>query len=572
MHKKILLLSTVFFLFIGWSSNPRTNTSICTVDNEQNQPQLAADGNGGAVIAWEDSRSGTDPDIYAQNIDSTGAVQWRTGGIQICGAIGPQRHPRLCADNSGGVIITWLDRRNGKNYDIYAQKIDANGRYRWTEDGVPLCSAPGDQYDPVPVPDGSGGAVIVWQDRRNGNNYDIYAQHIDSSGRVRWAADGAVICTEKEDQENPQAVSDGSGGAVITWQDRRSAEDYNIYVQRIDSDGRIQWTTGGVEICSAKNDQRGPRLVTDTKGGAVITWQDKRNGNDYDIYAQRVDDSGRTQWTANGVGICSAQNSQYDPCLASDTKGGAVIAWQDYRKGAECNFDAFAEQSNTQTAVCEVKHLNDWNIYAQHINSSGKVQWAVNGVAVSTANVDQYRPQAVPDGFGGTIVLWRAADKKNEHNIYAQRLNASGNAEWTQAGVAVSTADGDKYGALAAPDGKGGAIVTWYNKKEKNNSDIYAQKVCASGEIGGCYEPVAVIDADKFEGPAALIISFNSTNSYDPDGSITAWRWEFGDGQRASTKDVVHTYSKPGSYTVSLRVRDNNGKWSTIVKRKVTVS
>jgi hypothetical protein len=572
MHKKILLLSVVIFLFIGWSNNPGTNTSICTADNEQNRPHLVPDGNGGAVITWEDFRSGTDPDIYAQAIDSSGATQWRRSGIEICGAIGPQRHPRLTADNRGGVIITWLDRRNGKDYDIYAQRIDANGRYRWTEDGVALCTVAGDQYDPVPVPSGNGGAIIIWQDRRNGNNYDIYAQRIDSSGRVQWNENGVIICSDREDQENPRAVSDGNGGAVITWQDRRNANNYNIYAQRINAAGQAQWTANGVEICSADYDQRGPRLVSDNRGGAVITWQDKRNGKDYDVYAQRVDTSGRTQWTENGVAICSAENSQYDPCLASDARGGAVIAWQDYRKGTDCNFDAFAEQSNTKTAVCEEKHLNDWNIYAQHINSSGKVQWAANGVAVSTANVDQYRPQAAPDGFGGTIILWRAADKKNEHNIYAQRLNASGNAEWSQTGVAVSTAEGDKYGALAAPDGKGGAIVTWYNKKEKNNSNIYAQKVCASGEIGGCYEPVAVIDGDKFEGEAALTINFNGTDSYDPDGRITAWRWSFGDGQRASTQDAVHTYSTPGSYTVTLRVRDNNGKWSSTVRRRVTVN
>ncbi|NIM12567.1 MAG: hypothetical protein GTO45_10675 [Candidatus Aminicenantes bacterium] len=486
MHKKILLLIIVVPFCIGWTSNPVRNTAVCTADHEQKRPQLVSDGDGGAFVVWEDSRSGSDYDIYGQLIDSAGRSKWRAGGISICTAIGAQRYPQVAADSSGGFIITWFDRRNGRNYDIYAQRINGEGRIQWTANGVAICTAVGDQYDPMPVSDGTGGAFIVWQDRRNGNDYDIYAQRIDSSGRVQWDADGVGICTEKQDQDNLQAAADEKGGVVITWQDRRNGKDYDIYARRIDSSGRVQWRANGVEICTAEYDQRGPRLVSDTMGGAVFTWQDKRNGSDYDIYTQRIDSSGRVQWTANGIAICAAANSQYDPRLASDGKGGAYITWQDYRKGSDCNFDAFEEQTNFNLEICREKHLNDWNIYAQLINSSGRVQWAANGVGISTANIDQYKPQMAADGFGGTIVVWRAAEKENDHNIYAQRLTSSGKVQWTADGITVSSAPGDQYDPLLVSDGSGGAVVTWYDKRKGNNWDIYAQKLCASGRIGDC--------------------------------------------------------------------------------------
>jgi hypothetical protein len=487
MLRKILLLIIVVPFFIGWSSNPVVNTPVCTSDHEQKRPQLAADGSGGAVIVWEDSRSGTDYDIYGQLMDSSGAPKWRRGGIPICTALGAQHFPQLAADSSGGFIIAWYDRRGGKNYDIYAQRVDATGRIQWSTNGIAICTADQDQYDPMVVSDGEGGAIIVWQDRRNGNDYDIYAQRIDSAGRVQWNANGTVICIAKEDQDNPRLVSDSKGGAIITWQDRRSGNNYDIFAQRISPEGNVQWTGNGIEICNGENDQKEPQLTAGDNGETIITWQDKRNGKDNDIYAQRIDLAGTTQWTANGISICAAANDQYDPRLVSDGQGGAIITWQDYRKGSDCNFDAFAEQTDLKTTeICEEKQSNDWNIYAQRVDASGRVQWIANGVAICTANVDQFKPQPAADGLGGAIIIWRASDKANDHNLYAQHLDSSGALKWTAKGVAISTAPGNQFDPLLVADGDGGAVVTWYDRRREGDYDIYVQKICASGKIGEC--------------------------------------------------------------------------------------
>ena len=484
MIRKFFLLTIVVLCFIGWTNKPALNTPVCTADSEQKRPQLVSDGEGGGVIVWEDARTGSDYDIYAQRLDASGHVLWPANGIAVCKAIGLQHFPQITADSAGGYIVTWYDRRNGKNYDIYAQRIDANGISKWTRDGVAICTAEADQYDPIPVSDGRGGAIIIWQDRRGGNDYDIYGQRIDANGRLQWDTNGNVICAEKHDQENPRPVPDGKGGVVVTWQDRRGGNNYDIYAQRIDARGVVQWTANGIEICTAPEDQKSPESVSDDTGGTVITWQDKRKGGDYDIYAQRIDISGTIQWTANGVAICTADNSQYDPRLASDGSGGAIIAWQDYRKGADCTFDAFAQQTDHKPEMCDIKHLNDWNIYVQYINSSGKIQWAANGISLCTSNVDQFKPQLISDGIGGAIITWRGADKENDQNIYAQALTPSGKVKWNAAGVAVSTAPGDQFDPLLTTDGRGGAIIAWYDKRKGNAFDIYAQSVCVSGEIG----------------------------------------------------------------------------------------
>lgn len=54
-------------------------------------------------------------------------------------------------------------------------------------------------------------------------------------------------------------------------------------------------------------------------------------------------------------------------------------------------------------------------------------------------------------------------------------------------------------------------------------------------------------------------VTFNGSSSYDLDGSIVDYSWDFGDGQFQSGAVVVHAYSQIGNYTVILNVTDNDG-------------
>jgi hypothetical protein len=86
---------------------------------------------------------------------------------------------------------------------------------------VPLCSAGGAQFRPVSVSDGEGGAIVIWEDNRSGNQ-DLYAQRISADGAVLWTLDGVALCTATGDQWYPKIVSDSAGGAIVTWEDYRT--------------------------------------------------------------------------------------------------------------------------------------------------------------------------------------------------------------------------------------------------------------------------------------------------------------------------------------------------------------
>jgi PKD repeat protein len=71
--------------------------------------------------------------------------------------------------------------------------------------------------------------------------------------------------------------------------------------------------------------------------------------------------------------------------------------------------------------------------------------------------------------------------------------------------------------------------------------------------------PVAKAAASVTSGPAPLAVTFSSAGSTDPDGAITGYHWNFGDGTSSTAANPGKTFSAAGTYTVILTVTDDRG-------------
>jgi PKD repeat protein len=79
----------------------------------------------------------------------------------------------------------------------------------------------------------------------------------------------------------------------------------------------------------------------------------------------------------------------------------------------------------------------------------------------------------------------------------------------------------------------------------------------------GAIAPVAVISATPVTGSAPLVVSFNGTGSFDQDGSVVSYAWNFGDNTTGSGPTISKTYSTTGNYTAVLTVTDDSGLSAT---------
>ena len=271
---------------LQWDS---TGVPISTAAGRQEFPAIASDGDSGAIITWMDNRNYS-TEIYGQRVNSQGIVQWTINGIPVSNGSG-QAFPAMISDGSGGTVITWSNSTNSDYYSVYAQKINSNGQTLWTQPGILVSTVPQALGQQFIASDDSGGAIIGFQSfgiNSNVNDTSIYAQRIKADGSTQWTSKGIRICSDSASQSFPAITSDGNGGAIITWSDDRN--DYgDIFAQKISSNGAIKWPLIGEAVCTASELQEFPAIVSNGSGGAIITWEDSRNNNsNSDIYAQAI--------------------------------------------------------------------------------------------------------------------------------------------------------------------------------------------------------------------------------------------------------------------------------------------
>lgn len=93
---------------------------------------------------------------------------------------------------------------------------------------------------------------------------------------------------------------------------------------------------------------------------------------------------------------------------------------------------------------------------------------------------------------------------------------------------------------------------------------------CLSAFFNQPPEPaIAIADGSPY-GPAPLTVTFDISGSYDPDGEIVSFTFDFGDGSEpvegAEISELIeHTYDEPGNYLAELTLTDNHGATASIM-------
>ena len=373
--------------------------------------------------------------------------------------------------------------------------LPAVANAQWAETGTTVSAEKNDQRNVITCSDGAGGAIIVWEDYRlDPFISDLYAQRISSTGVPLWTSNGVVVCNAALYQYHARMISDGAGGAIITWADYRSGSTHDVYAQRINSSGTSLWTANGVVVSSAAGDQWIPNLVSDGAGGAIIAWNDFRTpANSGDMYAQKLNSSGVAQWTANGVAVSTALQDQTLPHLASDGANGAIISWRDSRPGSTSD------------------------IYAQRVLTTGSTSWTANGVAVCTSPGNQDADVIISDGANGAIIAWRDGRSGTHTDIYAQRFTAAGSPLWAANGLVICNQANDQFGISMIPDGNQGAFIAWTDARTSpTNNDVYAQHLGGPGTLLWAFQGQAISTGADFQQEIQIV-------SDGANGVIAVW-------------------------------------------------
>ncbi|MEZ4648073.1 MAG: T9SS type A sorting domain-containing protein [Candidatus Eisenbacteria bacterium] len=190
--------------------------------------EIAPDGNGGAVVVWEDTRSSaTELDLYAQRIDSSGRTLWTDEGALVVSEIDDQKSAVAMVDGSG-VLVAWVDDRpiglDGppSGSDVYAQRLDLeNGEWGHPE---PVLASVSDN------PADQGGFVVVnWlpsgrdaRPDREVSHYSVWRAR-DGLGRDGFARGALGGDTKDTSWVGLESIDPGFAGSALR---PSAAEDY----------------------------------------------------------------------------------------------------------------------------------------------------------------------------------------------------------------------------------------------------------------------------------------------------------------------------------------------------------
>jgi hypothetical protein len=328
---------------------PPDGVIVCGNSSNQYEPAVAFDGVDGAIVAWSDEGAPSDmrPDYYAQRITFAGTALWTPNGVPIASSPGVEGGLDIVGDGAGGAFAAWVDEPTGVA-DLYVQRLDAlAGARQWGPVGLPVKQDAAQQSSPSVAFDGSR-LLLVWIDTSNSPWGDVFAAAFGPLGTALWTPGGVPVTSAAPDLKfGLDLVPDGLGGLIAAWSDRRNGGvPLDAFAQRVDPSGVPAWAANGVALSTAPGDQIVNAIVTDGRGGAIVAWDDGRNlpASTDNVFAARVTHSGLVPWTANGAPVSTADSVQIYPVAVPDGAGGAVVAWVDSRGPTLNGLDIYAQQ------------------------------------------------------------------------------------------------------------------------------------------------------------------------------------------------------------------------------------
>ncbi|MDB5269587.1 MAG: Por secretion system C-terminal sorting protein [Hymenobacter sp.] len=375
---------------------------------------LKADNLGNAVLAFQDTRSGSSQCV-AYKISPAGQQLWGANGIQLLDAAATSGlSPAIGITSGNNVVIGWnasgpaTTTRGTKAVPLV--KYSAAGVLLWT---TPVAiQAPARRFSRpgfVAVPGSEDVVVQYVEETGSGLGVStVYAQRYNASGAPVWPAPVRVSDKTIGFAAFPELVPDGSGGyyVLLGSGNPASATLGDVYAQRVLADGSLPWGTTGTEILTGTATARiGGALQYVAARNEVWAVVNELNSSQSTsgFTVQRLSPAtGAVQLGAGGMPVQAVSANYYAAQTLRDTGTGLIITYTE----------------NT-SAVNNALWATKVNYSAQPAFPATTPNVLLSSVASSKLNV-----ATLPFANNQLVNIW--ADQRVDSGIYAQTISDNG--------------------------------------------------------------------------------------------------------------------------------------------------
>jgi hypothetical protein len=284
-----------------------------------------------------------------------------------------------------------------------------------------------------------------------------------SAARAQWSSDPSknLPLADKgngNDQVQPKVLPLSNNAWYVSWFDDDPSSPppvgYDVFLQRLSPGGLEKFRHDGIRVADLSNSSTEDYgLDVDTKGDALLAFLDTREGINPQVTAAKISAAGKALWGKLGVQLThGASASNAAPKIAGTNDGDVVVAW-----------------------------TSDSNVMLQKLDTSGHPLWG-KGVVLSESGFNYGLADLHAADNGSVIVSWtRDHGFGTNRYMYANKLSAQGHLLWGKGHVKVLDSGSLQFGAFPyfVPDGKGGAVFTWYTSSP--SLQCFAQHILADG-------------------------------------------------------------------------------------------
>jgi outer membrane protein assembly factor BamB len=479
----------------------------------------------------------------------------------------------------------------GSNVELYA--ISPEGSLKW------VCTA-GGYINSSPAVSADGTVYV------GSNDNNLYAINPDGSSKWSYATGGAVYSSPAISADGTVYVGSGDGklyainsDGSLKWDyltgyvvesSPAMGEDGIVYVGSDDNnlyaikpDGSLKWVfnTGDMVFSSPAINANGTVYV-----------------GSYDNYLYAINPDGSMNWSyaiGNWVGSSAA--------IAAD--GTAYVGSNDQQHPSNSKLYAINQDGSVKWAYAAggpvdsspaidadgTVYVGSWDNKFYAINPDGSLKWQF------TTGDDVYSSPAI--GADGTVYVG-----SNDCKLYAFGPGESGD-QTPIAELTATPSDGAapldvSFDADSSYDPDGGSITKYewdwtsdgiydwdsgaiataihqyaaagdYAATVRVTDDELTTDTATSAIIhvtnSGNQPPIADLTANPSSGAPPLSVLLNASGSYDTDGSIAKYEFDFGEGggwqDNGASATISHTYNSEGVYTATVRVTDNDSATDT---------
>lgn len=285
-----------------WSSNPMINLALADNSNgsDQVQPKLVPIQGDGWYVSWFDSNPSTPPpvgyDVFYQRLSSGGVEQFQHGGLMVADLSNSSTEDYgLDKDIDNNALIAFLDTREGSNQQVTAAKLPPHGKPAWGLLGVQLTNDSNFHADPKIAGTSDGGVVVGWT-----SNSEVVLQKLNPAGQPQWGS-GVVFSASGLDYTLADLHAADNGSVIVSFVSNSGfGSNSQLRANKVSSGGALLWGSANVDIFDVGSLQFGnfPYFTYDHNGGAVFTWY--TSSPTLQCFAQHILADGSAAFPQNG--------------------------------------------------------------------------------------------------------------------------------------------------------------------------------------------------------------------------------------------------------------------------------